>query len=146
MVRSQSSLHALELNLVLLIGVASGCSGKAQQSSDEESPEARQIQKVGNLCVEYRKINKTLPTIDVLQAWAVKQGKASPEEFTSSRDHQPYVLVPAMQGMIVHEQTGVDGKVYVLTPVGRVVLMAEVDMQNMLGTMPQDPSRTPGRR
>jgi hypothetical protein len=146
MVRSQKLGRRLAWNLVVLVSLAPGCSSKGRLSIAEQSPEALQIQKVGDLCLEYRKIKNTLPTIELLQAWAVKEGKASPEEFTSTRDHQPYVLVQAMQGMVVHEQIGADGELYVLTPVGRVVLMAEADMQTMLGAMPKEMSRGRGKR
>ena len=93
---------------------AAGCTPGAPS----EPAEALHIKKVYSLCNEYRGANNKAPaSLDELKKWATAQGKAQDADFSSPRDGQPYVIVavpPPINMVILHEQTGKDGKRYVV--------------------------------
>jgi hypothetical protein len=60
-------------------------------------------------------IKKQPRKIDEVRDWAVKAGKASEDEFASTRDKQLYAIAFTGTGLVVHEQTGESGKCYLLS-------------------------------
>ncbi|HZU38521.1 MAG TPA: hypothetical protein VFA18_21530, partial [Gemmataceae bacterium] len=109
-----------------------GCAGPPPH---ERNAEVEHLGRVGKLCMEYRRTHhqQTPRTLDDLKQWAkglkkdelTKLGVDNIDEaLVSTRDHQPYVIVPLpMRGMgpvLAHEKVGDGTKVYALSPTGNV--------------------------
>src|SRR5262245_57581614 len=96
----------------LLAVLAAGCGPRAREPTAEEL----HIKHIYALANEYKAVNKRPPAnADWLKAWALKQGKGSDADFISPRDNQPYVVEavpPPINLFMVHEKTGVDGKLF----------------------------------
>jgi len=71
--------------------------------------------RVAKLSGEYVSANMKPPSsLDDLKKWALKEGKASEEDFLSTRDQQPYLFSSGgMAGILIYEQTGKNGKCYI---------------------------------
>jgi len=110
MSRRYVSIPALFLPLAL---ANAGC-GPSPAGSNLDSTEKAHLLHVVALATDYVTANKKQPTsLEELKTWAVKEGKATEEEFSSTRDKQPYRLSSGMGGLQVYEQTGKNGKVYI---------------------------------
>jgi hypothetical protein len=116
----------------LLVTFPAGC---GKPSATELPAESGHIKSFFNLVAEYSGSHRrTLPAnIEELKAWAKKEGKQlSDEDFKSPRDGQEYVIYPGAMGrFIVHEQTGVDGKRYLINPGGAFMEATEEQIENM---------------
>jgi hypothetical protein len=122
---------------LILVAWIIGCGG---HSGPAESPEAAHIGKVGQLINDFKAANSgnNPKNLDDLKNWAVKNGKGADTDFVSTRDHEPYVIVPlalsrgggapAMSTgpstskgpLIIHEATGKNGKKFVVQGVAPV--------------------------
>jgi hypothetical protein len=118
--------------LVLFCFLGTGC--KSKSASQDDSPEGKHIRKVADLFQEYAKIKKKSPSrLDEVKEWAIKEGKATEEDFASTRDSQTYGTVPSPMGgqLIIHEQTGKNGKCFMMFQ-GRVVELPKEDLDRQL--------------
>src|SRR5262249_41788434 len=97
--------------VVFGLAAVAGCGNK---SSGTDDPEKIHIRKVVGLASEYSIATKKQPTsLDEVKTWALKEGKASDEDFISTRDKQPYGLsFGGMGGVQVYEQQGKGGRCY----------------------------------
>jgi hypothetical protein len=127
-----------------------GCKSK-QAAVQTNSPEGEHLRKVMNLCREYSVAKKKRPNqLDEVKEWAVKEGKATADDFLSTRDQQPYGLVfmPMGNQAVVYEQTGKDGKRFMVLR-GNVVELpsAEVDdkVQGFGGAQTGKPKKGEGK-
>jgi hypothetical protein len=102
-------------NLFLILFLT-GCQGKS--GSRDESAEAQHIGNAWNFCRQYADVKKKRPdSIDDVKEWAVKEGKATENDFVSTRDKEPYGVAPSPMGanqVFVYEQTGKNGQCYML--------------------------------
>ena len=55
---------------------------------------------------------KPLTSIEDVKDWAIKEGKATEEDFISLRDKKPYGVASGMGGAIVFETVGKNGRCY----------------------------------
>jgi len=102
------------LGLVCLIAWAAGC-GRSAQGPGHEAAEAEHIRKVPGLVAMYVAAVKKQPaSIEEVRDWAVKEGKASESDFTSTRDNEPYGIANSPMGYVVYEKTGKNGKCYLM--------------------------------
>jgi hypothetical protein len=78
-----------------------GCGGpKAVSDADK-----KHFLHVVELSQEYQTANnKKANSITELKDWAIKEGKASDEDFISPRDKKPYGLTNGMVGLTVYEE------------------------------------------
>jgi hypothetical protein len=126
------------LVLALLLG---GCGGSGGSGVDKEK---QHILNVVELAKQYETAAKKKPTsIDDVKTWAVKEGKATEADFVSPRDQHPYVLMSGMMGLLVYEQTGKNGKVYMYnTSSGvREVDPGEISTMKRMESMRRGPAR-----
>jgi hypothetical protein len=125
--------------LVVFCGV--GCS-KSTTTGTTEDPEAIHLDKVGELSEEFKKANNGKVPADLkeLKTWAVNNGKATDDDFNSTRDKQPYDLRKTGNTVTIAEATGKDGKIYVVNPPsGKAALVNEKGYRMMLqGKPPKD--------
>jgi hypothetical protein len=120
--------------LVLAIGVA-GCSGGS--TSSDLSNEQKHIFHTVELINQYAvATKKQASSIEDVKDWAVKEGKGTAEDFTSSRDNQTYVLAstPGMASTVVHEKDGKGGKCYIYR-MGQVSEINKDDIPNAIKTV-----------
>jgi hypothetical protein len=84
---------------------------------------------VAGLAGQYTIATKKPATfIEDVKAWAIKEGKASEEDFISLRDKKPYGLASGMGGAMVFETTGKSGRCYLWqTGAFREVPQAQVE-------------------
>jgi hypothetical protein len=110
-----------------------GCRGGSGSSED---PEKAHIQQVVTLAGQYSTANKKPATsVDELKKWAIREGKATEEDFNSTRDKQPYGFSSSgMGGIQVYEQNGKGGKVYIFI-MGSVAEMTSEQVANMTKRM-----------
>jgi hypothetical protein len=91
-----------------------GCSGSGGGGSLANTPEAEHIKKIPGFIMAYKTATKKQPTsLEEVRDWAVKEGKAKEEDFSSTRDKELYVISTGGMGMVVRERTGVKGKCYI---------------------------------
>jgi hypothetical protein len=111
-----------------------GCGGPKPATEDKEK---QHILKVVNLAKDYETAtNKKPASIKDVQEWALKEGKATEEDFISPRDQQPYGLVHGMTGLTVYEQSGKNGKCFLYsTGTVREVTPDEVSRMKGLANM-----------
>jgi len=110
--RRSSALPFLGMLGILVLGAAlTGC-GRSGLDPDL-SAEQKHIHHAVQLAGQYAQATKKQPTsIDEVKNWAVKEGKGSADDFSSTRDKEPYVIVAGQTGIILHEQNGKGGKCY----------------------------------
>src|SRR5438128_1150214 len=122
-----SSLLFLSLGLV-------GCHGSSGE--DNVDKEKRHILRVAQLTQDYSATTKKRPgSIDDVKNWAVKEDKATEDEFISPRDQQPYGLTSGMMGLSIYEQTGKNGKCFLYsTGTVREVSPEELTRMKNLGS------------
>jgi len=119
--------------IIFGLGAVAGCGNK---SSGTDDPEKVHIRKVVALSAEYSIATKKQPTsLDDVKSWALKEGKASEDDFLSTRDKQPYGLaVGGMGGIQVYEQQGKGGRCYMFL-MGNVADMSQEQVANMTKRM-----------
>jgi hypothetical protein len=121
--------------------LAAGCTTKKGTSEGSEGQaESIHLRDAVTVMTHYVRANqKSPPSLDALEKWAKKNDKSvKSDTFTSTRDHQPYVLVDTPIGPCLHEQTGADGKVYTSTPgKGSVDEMTNDRVNNMMNSIQQ---------
>jgi hypothetical protein len=93
--------------------------------------EGNHLRNAMDLCREYTVLKKKPPSqIDEVKEWAIKEKKASEDDFVSTRDQQPYGVVSMPMGnqVVVYEQAGKGGKRF-MSIMDKVVELpsAEVD-------------------
>jgi len=117
----------------VITAAIAGCGSK---SGNFEDPEKLHIRKVVGFVTEYMIATKKQPTsLDELKTWAIKEGKASEEDFSSTRDKQPYGLsAGGMGGAQVYEQQGKNGRCYIFM-MGGVADMSQEQVANMTKRM-----------
>jgi hypothetical protein len=128
-------------SLTLALAIA-GCN--RAPSADDFEKEKKHLLHVAELASQYSTATKKPPkSIDDLKAWALKEGKATEDEFIALRDKQPYGLASGM-GLIVYEQTGKNGRCYLFqagafreVPQAQVADLAKAGARSM--TMPKGP-------
>jgi len=123
----------------LVVFCGAGCS-KSTTTGTTDDPEAIHLNKVGELSEEFKKANNGKVPADLkeLKTWAVNNGKATDDDFNSTRDKQPYVLRRTGNTVAITEATGKDGKIYVVNPPGgQAALVSEKGYQMMLKGAPQ---------
>ena len=130
-------LRAFVLGVGLLL-LAPGCGPRLPYFP----PEIHHIKKAWSLCGAYKaNHNGKLPKdIESVKKWAAQEGKASDEDFVSMRDKQPYQVYctpPPMGFILVHEQTGQDGKRLVVNQGGSAVEVNEEEFQTLMKGLPK---------
>jgi hypothetical protein len=124
--------------LPLTLAIA-GCGGRAP--ADNLEKEKLHLINVYGLAGQYALAHKKPATsIADVKAWAIQEGKASEEDFLSTRDKQPYGLASGMGGAIVFETTGKNGRCYIFqagafreVPQAQVAEMAKGNAKAMAG-------------
>jgi hypothetical protein len=102
--------------MLLSVLLSGGCSGGRSGGAAASTEEGEHIKRVAGLVSQYEQATKKRPAkIDEVRDWAVKGGKASEDDFASTRDKEPYAIVFTTMGLVVHEQTGINGKCYMLS-------------------------------
>jgi len=119
-----TSIHTNRTLSVLALACAilalAGCSDK-KDSANSFSAEQDHIGKAARFARQYTAATGKVPAdIEQVEKWAKKNKKKGLEgdTFKSTRDGQPYQVKVAPMGVMVFEQTGVAGKVYVALPQG----------------------------
>jgi hypothetical protein len=130
-------LRAFVLGFSLLT-LAPGCGPRLPSFP----PEVHHIKKAWSLCGAYKaNHNGKLPKdIDEVKMWALQEGKATEDDFTSRRDKQPYKVMctpPPMGFILVFEQTGENGKRLVVPHSGSAVEVTEEEFQQMVKSLPK---------
>jgi hypothetical protein len=118
--------------MVVFGSLLTGCKGKS--ALQEDSPEGQHLRKVADLCREYSLVKKKSPSqLDEVKEWAIKEGKASDDDFISTRDQQPYGVVSLPMGgqFMVYEQVGKSGQCYMIT-MGKVTELAKEDLDKQV--------------
>jgi hypothetical protein len=105
-------------------------------------PEVHHIKKAWSLCGAYKaNHNGKLPKdIEAVKQWAVQEGKATDDDFISPRDKQPYQLhctPPPMGFILVHEQTGSNGKRLVVNQGGAAVDLTDEEFRQQVKSLPK---------
>jgi hypothetical protein len=128
----------------LILFLVSGCFGPKPATQDQ-SPEAKHLRKAADLCNEYRSANKNkVPaSIDEVKAWAVKEGKATEEDFVSPRDKEPYGIAASPMGIVLYERTGKGGKRYMWRQ-GGVFEKPSAEIDQMVESLGKIGQRIPG--
>jgi hypothetical protein len=100
------------LGFSCLAMLLAGCGGGSDHLDQKEKDHMLQVAKLSG---EYTATNMKPPSsLDELKKWALKEGKASEEDFVSTRDQQPYLFSSGgMAGILIYEQTGKNGKCYI---------------------------------
>jgi hypothetical protein len=97
---------------------------------------------------DYATATKKRPkSIDEVKDWAVKEGKGQEDDFSSTRDKQPYGIAAGAEGMggfVVYEQTGKGGKCY-LYRMGQINEIKQDEVDNAI-KMAQSMGRPMGQR
>ncbi len=89
----------------------SGCS-RAPSADNFEKEKLHMIKVVG-LAGQYTTATKKPATsIEDVQAWAIKEGKATEQDFIALRDKKPYGLASGTGGATVFETVGKNGRCY----------------------------------
>jgi hypothetical protein len=92
-----------------------GCGGSQSAQSGSDAKEAEHLRHASSLVAQYTVAAKKQPTkMEQVRDWAVKEGKATEEDFASTRDKELYVIESTGQGLGLREQTGKNGKCYVM--------------------------------
>jgi hypothetical protein len=100
------------MKFIFIVCLLSGCQG---QGPKEEEPEARHLRRAALLCRDYHFTTWKRPAkIDEVKEWAIEEGKATAEDFVSTRDREPYGILFFQMGgqLLVYEQTGENDKHY----------------------------------
>jgi hypothetical protein len=105
-------------------------------------PEIHHIKKAWSLCGAYKaNLNGKVPKdLEEVRKWAVQEGKATEDAFISPRDKQPYQIycTPPPTGFIlVHEQSGANGKRLVVNQGGTAVELNEEEFQQQVKSLPK---------
>ncbi len=116
----------------LVVFCGAGCSKSSSGSAGD--PEAIHINKVADLVEEFKKAKngKAPADLNELKTWGVGDGKATDDDFKSTRDKEPYVLRRMGSEVVIGEATGKDRKKYIVAPPGKAALMSEMGYQMML--------------
>lgn len=139
----------LSVSLGVLSLAVLGC---GHPSSPKKDAEQKHILNVVQLARAYSDANKKAPqSIDELKTWAIKQEKATDDDFISTRDGQPYILVKAMGGFEIYEQTGKNGKCYIFMMGGvferdRELLPESVKKMSTVGPRKQGTKMEPAKK
>jgi hypothetical protein len=129
--------------MALAIPGCGGSSGIAQSGSDPK--EAEHLRHASSLVFQYTLAAKKQPTkMDEVKDWAVKEGKGTAEDFASTRDKELYVIDRSGQGLGLREQTGKNGKCYVLR-MGAVSEVPVADAERTIGDSNRIQKRMKGR-
>jgi hypothetical protein len=105
-----------------------GCGGPKSAQSGSDSKEADHLRNASALISQYTIAAKKQPTkIEEVRDWAVKGGKATEEDFASTRDKELYVIEFTGQGLGLREQTGKNGKCYIM----RMGSISEIPVKDM---------------
>jgi hypothetical protein len=131
--------------LLLSVLFVAGC-GKGSSGGGARSAEAKHLQHAAGLVGQYQvATQKQLVKIDQVRDWAVKQGKGSEDDFLSTRDMEPYAIAFTTRGLVVHEQTGQNGKCYILST-GSVSEIPLEDARHLVEQMKFGPGGKPQRK
>lgn len=123
-----------------LTGCSGGNGGSAQSGSDAK--EAEHLKHASSLVAQYTIAAKKQPTkMDEVRDWAVKEGKAKEEDFSSTRDKELYVIEMTGQGVGLREQTGKNGKCYVMR-MGNVSEVPAAETERTVGDTKRMPKKT----
>jgi hypothetical protein len=117
--------------MVVFGSLLTGCGKSALK---EDSPEGQHLRKVANFCQEYAALKKKQPSqLDEVKQWAIKEKNATEDDFVSTRDQKPYgvVLRPMGNQVIVYEQTGMNGKCYMIVQ-GQVTELPKEEMDKLI--------------
>jgi hypothetical protein len=123
-----------------------GCGGGS--GPEGLSTEQKHIHHAVGIIGEYTQATKKQPkSIDEVKEWAVKEGKGSNEDLTSTRDGQPYGLAAGPGPLVVYEQTGKGGKCYIyrmgqVSEIDKNEVDSAIKAAQLMGRRPQ--GRMPG--
>jgi hypothetical protein len=117
---------------VLTIFYGVGCSKST--TGTMQDPEAAHLNKVGDLAEEFKKAKngKAPADLNELKTWAIDNGKAKDDDFSSTRDKEPYVFRRMGNEVVIAEKTGKDGRKFITAPPGQAQLMSEMGYNMML--------------
>ena len=126
------------LGILAFLSLASlaGCRGGGGSGADDLNTEQKHIFHAVDLANQYAVATKKQPTsIDEVKDWAVKEGKGSAEDFSSTRDNQPYGIaaIAGMGSVVLYEQNGKGGKCY-LYRMGQVNEIKKDEVANAIKT------------
>jgi len=113
---SRNRIGAVGFSGLLVVAICAG--GCSKDSSASTSAEVQHMRHAAGLVDEYQqagKKKKRPAKIGEVRDWAVKEGKASKDDFVSTRDKEPYVIAFTTRGLVIHEQDGKNGKCYMLS-------------------------------
>jgi hypothetical protein len=126
----------MPVSAVMLWAVAFGvvgCGGSKTAQSGSDAKEAEHLRRASSLVAQYTVAAKKQPTkMEDVRDWAVKEGKASAEDFASTRDKELYVIESTGQGLGLREQTGKNGKCYVMR-MGSISEIPVTDVEHTVG-------------
>lgn len=120
--------------------VLAGCGGPEPAQEDDTTKDLRQISSAYEVIMSGK--NRPPKSMDEIrqvlsELHAAGMGDAPDEVLVSSRDGQPYVVKLGVElgsgagGVFAHEQTGVDGKRYVMTMSRDVSLMSNEEFSQL---------------
>jgi hypothetical protein len=144
---SKSRIRAVGFSGLLVLAISAGGCGKGSSSDASMSAEVKHMRHAAGLVGEYQqatKKKKQPAKIQEVRDWAVKEGKASEDDFASTRDKEPYVIAFTTRGLVVHEQAGKNGKCYMLT-MGSASEIPLEDARHLVEQMQFGPGGTPQR-
>jgi hypothetical protein len=119
---NSSRIHVMIFSAATMALV--GCSGGGGTTTS--TPEGEHIKKIPGLVNDYKTAMKKQPSsLEEVRDWAVKEGKAKEGDFVSTRDKELYGIAFSGMGVVVHEQTGKNGKCYILRMGGASEISAE---------------------
>jgi hypothetical protein len=124
-----------------IIGCNRGTSGLTHSAEEDH------IRKIPGFVNSYKAATKKQPSsLEEVRDWAVKEGKAKEEDFVSTRDKDLYAISFSGMGLMVCEQTGKNGKCYLLAMGGASEMPIE-DAKSRMGELKLGPgSRGPMRK
>jgi hypothetical protein len=134
---SKSRIGAFALSGLLVLAIGAGGCGKGSSSDASMSAEVKHMRHAAGLVGEYQqaaKKKKQPAKIQEVRDWAIKEGKASEEDFVSTRDKEPYAIAFTTKGLVVHEQDGKNGKCYMLS-MGSVSEISLEDARHLVERM-----------
>jgi len=133
-------VHLSILFVILPFTLTLGGCTRAPSPEDFDKEKRHLINVVGLAAQYYTATKKRPKSIEEVRDWAVKEGKATEEDFNSTRDKQPYGIAAGAGGATVFEQGGKNGRCYLYqagafreVPQAQVADMGKANAKAMAG-------------